>query len=96
MNSRDGLLAITGVVALASCGGDARTQGAETRAAASDAETACVAAVETNYGGSGGASVTGSEPSGADSVVTLRSGDGTTWRCISSNGGVVSELSVTA
>jgi hypothetical protein len=70
------------------------TATAPTRTGAGAAEAACIAAVNVNMG-SGGSTITNSEFSEAGTLVMVRSDDGTTWRCLASNDGVVEDLSVT-
>ena len=64
------------------------------QATTSSPESACIAAVDRNMIVTG-ATVTGSDVSPAGTVVTLRARDGSTWRCLASNDGVVAELSMT-
>ncbi len=61
------------------------------RTGTSAAETACIDAVNTNYGRPV-ASITSSEFSEAGSEVMLRSEDGTNWRCLASNAGQLEDL----
>lgn len=70
-------------------------QAPETHAKASDAaETACMSAVNTNYGGNvQNIDIVSSEYSEANSEVVLNA-DGERWRCLVSNDGDVQELTV--
>lgn len=87
---------------LSACVEDSSTREApSSRGAGSNAESACMAAVNRNYGGNvTTVSVTGSEISQANSVVMVnavgvRGGKQTErWRCLVSNDGNVQELSV--
>ena len=64
------------------------------RGASSNAESACMSAVNRNYGGKvGDIVVTSSEASQANSVVMMKAG-GETWKCLVSGDGQVQELSV--
>lgn len=64
------------------------------RGASSAAESACMSAVNRNYGGNvGNIDVTSSEFSQANSVVMMRAG-GETWKCLVSDSGQVQELTV--
>jgi hypothetical protein len=64
------------------------------REASSAAESACMTAVNKNYGGNvDNIDITSSESSQANSVVMMRAG-GETWKCLVSSGGVVQELTV--
>ena len=64
------------------------------REAGSTAESACMVAVNNNYGGKvGDIVVTSSEFSQANSLVMMKAG-GETWKCLVSNDGVVQDLSV--
>jgi hypothetical protein len=93
--TRPGLLAAAGALALTACGTFTDTGTTTMRTATTDAESACIRAVNTNYGGDGGAVVASSEFSEANSTVMLRSRDGQTWRCVASNDGIVEDLAVT-
>jgi hypothetical protein len=65
-----------------------------TRMASSNAETACMVAVNRNYGGNvDDVRVVRSEFSEANSEVILDA-DGERWRCLASDDGVVDDLSV--
>ena len=85
-----GLAALALAAALAGCG---QQEVVTIRTGSVPAETACAAAVNRNMGGSGTA-VVNSNFSEAGSEVTLRSADGSEWRCLASNDGVVSELTM--
>lgn len=93
--TKSGLLLTAGALALAACDDFQNVETAPTRTASGNAEGACVAAVDVNYGGAGGVTVTGSEFPEPNGVVMLRSSDGTNWRCRASANGTVEELSVT-
>jgi hypothetical protein len=63
------------------------------RQATSAAESACMAAVNRQYGGKYDVKVVRSEYSEANSLVVVAGGpDRERWRCLASNGGVVQEL----
>jgi hypothetical protein len=95
VTARFWLLPVAGAFALAACSTFTNTETTPMRTATTDAETACIRAVNTNYGGDGAAAVTTSEFSEANSTVMLTSRDGETWRCRASNEGVVEDLAVT-
>ena len=90
MTFKTALLATAATCSLAACGGMQMTgmDDGPSPAGTADAESACMTAVNANTT-SGSSSVVSSESSGAGSVVVLRSSDGTNWRCLASNGGVV-------
>jgi len=68
--------------------------GSGSRGATSAAESACMSAVNRNYGGRvRNLTVVRSEFSQANSEVILDA-DGERWRCLSSNDGVVADLSM--
>lgn len=83
--------------------GTTRSEPAGMRQASSAAESACMVAVNNNYGGKvGNLVVTSSEFSQANSQVNIRA-EGVrngptseTWKCLVSNDGKVQELSVVA
>ena len=90
------MLSALGLAALAACEQTVTTTTTSTavQATTSSPESACIAAVDRNMIVTG-ATVTGSDISPAGTVVTLRARDGSTWRCLASNDGVVAELSMT-
>ncbi len=85
-------LAATSLVA---CVEDTSTRsGSSMREAGGGAESACMTAVNKNYGGKvDNIKITSSESSQANSVVMMRAG-GETWKCLVSSGGEVQELTV--
>lgn len=88
-------LILIAVTALAACEstGDTRSEPAP-RTGSSNAETACMERVNSNYGGKvRDLTVTSSEFSQAGTLVMLRA-DGERWKCIASEDGRVDDLSV--
>ena len=74
--------------------GTTRSEPTGMRGASSAAESACMVAVNNNYGGKvGDIAVTSSEFSQANSLVMMKAG-GETWRCLVSDDGQVQGLSV--
>ena len=74
--------------------GATRSEPTGMRGASNAAETACMSAVNSNYGGNvDEIVVTSSEFSQANSVVMMRAG-GETWKCLVSDSGQVQELTV--
>ena len=90
------VLAVAGLT-LAACGttdmGYSDKGSSESRQATSAAESACMAAVNRQYGGKYDAKVIRSEYSEANSLVVVAGGpDRERWRCLVSNDGVVQDL----
>ncbi len=83
------------VVGLSGCVEESSTRDSTgIRDASSAAESACMTAVNNNYGGNvDSINITSSESSQANSVVMMRAG-GETWKCLVSSGGEVQELTV--
>lgn len=76
------------------CNQSAKAASSGSRQASSNAESACMVAVNNNYGGNvDDILVTSSEFSQANSTVMMKAG-GEDWKCLVSNGGEVADLSV--
>ncbi len=96
------LLTATVGLNLSACATDSYDPGPGSRAsrqATSAAETACMTAINSQYGGKvGTVKVTGSEFPEANSQVivatSLAGGKTERWRCLSSNDGTVQDLSM--
>jgi starvation-inducible outer membrane lipoprotein len=90
-----------GLTACATDGYDSGAGSSNLREASGNAESACMSAVNANYGGKvASVKVTSSETSQANSMVMVKASGvrgGTTtehWKCLVSNDGNVEELSV--
>lgn len=85
------------VLTLSACTTDeslSRSESATSRQATGNAESACMAAVNRNYGGKvRNIRVISSEFSEANSSVTMEA-KGERWRCLASNDGNVEDLAV--
>ncbi len=88
---------VLATLALTACAGDEKMTRAEPtalREASSNAESACMAAVNRNFGGKvANIEVTSSESSQANEVVMMKAG-GQHWKCLASRAGKVQDLSV--
>lgn len=89
---RTGLIVGAAAASLAACNEMVEMDDAPIRAGTSAAETACINAVNSNAPGSS-TTVVRSEFSEVGTLVMLRSVNGTNWRCLASNSGIVEELS---
>lgn len=89
------MFAATAAASLAACDDMEMTEMSDTPTGGGNGivENACITAVNTNMTG-GSATVLSSDFSEAGIVVTLRSRDGTNWRCLASNNGIVEDLSI--
>jgi hypothetical protein len=88
-------VALAGAMALglAACDETATTDAPVQSSEAPKAEAACIAGVNRNMPGAD-ATVTSSDFSQAGTTVMLRSSDGTNWRCLASNDGILEDLAV--